>query len=87
MAEVMASLDETLAAAQDIIENGVVRKGLDPSDPKNQVLVAGATVVLAAAEAGLSPSEVLGLIEFAGVTKRAAWENARESEETVNGYL
>lgn len=55
--------DEFLVdAALKVVNLGVHGGQLDPSDPMNQVLVAGAHVVLAARDANLEPQDVFDLI-------------------------
>lgn len=55
--------DEFLVnAAYKVVNLGVHGGQLDPNDPMNQVLVAGAQVILAARDANLEPQDVFDLI-------------------------
>lgn len=84
----LPSAEQVLEAAQKVWLTGALGGNLDPRDPQNQVLVAGATVILASAGAGLSPDEVLTLIvqeaeRRSGITAAAQEDSVRGNR----GYL
>lgn len=49
--------DQVVKAAQEIVLRGVVQQQLDPRNPINQVLVGGATFIIACASIGISAEE------------------------------
>lgn len=49
--------NDVVAMAQEIILRGVIARHLDPRNPVNQVLVAGATFIMACATSGISPED------------------------------
>lgn len=56
------SHEEVVAFARIVMEVGVGKQQLDPANPASQVLVAGASVIVAATDAGLGPDDVFDLI-------------------------
>lgn len=54
--------DDLVEVAHLVINDGVQGGQLNPFDPMAQVLVAGANVILAATDAGLTPEDVFNLI-------------------------
>lgn len=83
---IVPTQEQVCAEAQSIINEGVIGQGLDPTDARNQILVAGAAVVLAAVEAGLTPGDVLALIQYAGKFRDASGEQPQPENE-ARGYL
>lgn len=51
------STEQVVKAAQEIVLRGVVQQQLDPRNPINQVLVGGATFIMACASLGISAEE------------------------------
>lgn len=88
--EELPSSEVVLEAAASIFQYGVMGGRLNPRDPVSQVLVAGATVIMASAQAGLASEEVLLLIaqeqqnrQRAGTTVAAQERDSRGDR----GYL
>lgn len=80
-----ASVEQVIAAAQEVLFRGVVQGQLDPSNASHQVIVCGAMLVMACASSGMSPDEAFALIN--SNNKRGEKPDAAESKPGYGGYL
>lgn len=74
--------EQVVKTAQEIVLRGVVQQQLDPRNPVNQVLVGGATFVMACASLGISAEEA-----FDRMMSGSAAEKAAASTYEPSGYL
>lgn len=64
--------EQVVKAAQEIVLRGVVQQQLDPRNPINQVLVGGATFIMACASLGISAEEAFERLMNGSAAGKAA---------------
>lgn len=64
--------EQVVRAAQEVVLRGVVQQQLDPRNPINQVLVGGATFIMACASLGISAEEAFDRMMSGSAAQKSA---------------